>query len=270
MNDASPAAHSALEHRLGHRFADQELLRRALSHRSFASERAGGPAHTSEHNEQLEHLGDSVLGFLVSEYLFARFPDLPEGRLTQMKAQLVNAHHLYEVAVNLQLGECLILGKTEEVNGGRTKKALLANAVEALIAALYLDAGIARVREFVLKQVVADFEPCTPVPDVSALDFKGALQELARMRKLPQPHYTVVREDGPQHAKVFTVEVRIGEGYRARGEGPTKKSASQLAAQQVLDQLVDRSPAVAAAYGSTGSDTNGATVSGSPIERRNG
>jgi ribonuclease-3 len=233
---------NALEHRLGHNFADQNLLRRALSHRSFASEKAGGPAHTSEHNEQLEHLGDSVLGFVVSEYLFQRYPDLPEGRLTQMKAQLVNAQHLYEVGVELRLGECLILGKTEEVNGGREKKALLANAVEALIAALYLDGGLARTREFILLNVVKAFEPSAPVPEVSALDHKGALQELARMRKLPQPHYTVVREDGPQHAKVFTVEVKLGEAYRARGEASTKKTASQLAAQSVLDQLVQRAP----------------------------
>jgi ribonuclease-3 len=159
-----------------------------------------------------------------------------------MKAQLVNAQHLYEVGVELRLGECLILGKTEEVNGGREKKALLANAVEALIAALYLDGGLARTREFILLNVVKAFEPSAPVPEVSALDHKGALQELARMRKLPQPHYTVVREDGPQHAKVFTVEVKLGEAYRARGEASTKKTASQLAAQSVLDQLVQRAP----------------------------
>lgn len=226
-----------LEVALGHAFADRELLERALSHRSFASEKLGGQAPASDHNEQLEHLGDSVLGFLVSDHLFHRFPELPEGRLTQLKAQLVNATHLYEVALRLDLGQYLILGKTEEVNGGRSKKALLANAIEALIAALYLDGGIEVTRRFVIDEIVSDFSPFEPVPDVSALDYKGALQEVARMKRLPPPHYSVVKEEGPQHAKVFTIEVRCGEGFRAQADGSTKKAASQGAAQRVLDLI---------------------------------
>ncbi len=228
---------SQLEHRLGHCFADRSLLRQALSHRSYAAERVGGAAPLSDQNEQLEHLGDSVLGFVVSEYLFRRYTAVAEGRLTQMKAELVNASHLHRTALRLQLGSFLLLGKTEEVNGGREKKALLANAVEALIAALYLDGGIDRVRRFVLREIVGEFRPFEPLPDISAADYKGALQELARLRKLPAPHYSVVREEGPQHAKTFTVEVRVGEGFSGRAEGSTKKAASQLAAQYVLEQI---------------------------------
>lgn len=240
----------ALEVRLGHAFADRELLERALSHRSYASEKLGGQAPASDHNEQLEHLGDSVLGFLVSDHLFHRFPELPEGRLTQLKAQLVNATHLYEAALQIGLGEYLILGKTEEVNGGRAKKALLANALEAIIAALYLDAGLEVTRRFVLDVVVGEFSPFEPIPDVSALDFKGALQEVARMRRLPQPHYSVVKEEGPQHAKVFTIEAKCGEAWRARADGSTKKAASQLAAQYLLEQITS-SPAASAAATAT-------------------
>ncbi len=228
---------SPLENRLGHSFADRLLLRQALSHRSFAAERVGGAAPLCDQNEQLEHLGDSVLGFVVSEYLFRRFTARPEGRLTQMKAELVNATHLYRTALRLELGQYLLLGKTEEVNGGREKKALLANAVEAIIAALYLDGGIDRVRRFVLDEIVGDFSPFEPLPDISAADYKGALQEISRMRKLPPPHYAVVQEAGPQHAKTFTVEVRVGDGFSGRAEGSTKKEASQLAAQYVLQQI---------------------------------
>ncbi|MBY0502594.1 MAG: ribonuclease III [Bryobacteraceae bacterium] len=225
-----------LEHRLGHAFADRSLLRQALSHRSYAAEKVGGAAPLSDQNEQLEHLGDSVLGFLVSEYLFRRFTAVPEGRLTQMKAELVNATHLYRTALRLELGQFLLLGKTEEVNGGRAKKALLANAVEALIAALYLDGGLERVRHFVLNEIVGDFSPFEPLPDISAADFKGALQEIARLHKLPPPHYAVVREDGPQHAKTFTVEVRVGD-FQSCAESSTKKEASQMAAKEVLRQI---------------------------------
>lgn len=178
-----------------------------------------------------------MLGFVVSEYLYRRFPAVAEGRLTQMKAELVNSNHLYRTAQRLELGEFLLLGKTEEVNGGREKKALLANAVEALIAALYLDGGWERVRRFVLTELVGDFSPFEPLPDISASDYKGALQELARMRKLPPPQYSVVREEGPQHAKTFTVEVRVGDNFRGRATGSTKKAASQLAAQYALEQI---------------------------------
>lgn len=226
-----------LEGRLGHSFGNRELLLRALTHRSYASEQAGGASKACDHNEQLEHLGDAILGFLVSEHLYHAFPELSEGRLTQMKSQLVNSTHLHLVGVGLQLGRFLILGKTEEVNGGREKRALLANAVEALIAALYLDAGVERCRHFVLSAVVEGNVLIEPLPEISATDYKGALQEMARLKRLPAPHYTVVREEGPQHAKLFTVEVRVGEGFRSASSGTTKKLASQRAAETVLSQL---------------------------------
>ena len=226
-----------LEARLGHSFGDRELLLRALTHRSYASEQISGPAPASDHNEQLEHLGDSILGFIVSEHLYHEHPDLSEGRLTQMKSQLVNATHLHLVGLILELGRYLILGKTEEVNGGREKKALIANAVEAVIAALYLDGGMERCRHFVRVLVVADNKLIEPLPEISAVDYKGALQEMARLKRLPAPHYSVVKEEGPQHCKLFTVEVRVGDDFRSASSGSTKKLASQRAAETVLGQL---------------------------------
>lgn len=188
-------------------------------------------------NEQLEFLGDSILGFLASEWLMARFPTETEGGLTKRKAQLVSASHLHRVAQSMNLGRHLLLGRGEELSGGRAKKNLLSNAVEALIAALYLDGGLDPARLFVEAHVLAG-------PDASenggpqVVDFKGALKELATARGLVPPRYTIVEERGPQHSKVFVVEVRVGETSVGRAEGFTKKSASQEAARLVLDRLL--------------------------------
>jgi ribonuclease-3 len=224
----------ALETLLGHTFQDDDLFRRALTHKSRVYER--GAHETLSDNEQLEFLGDSILGFIVSEHLVARFPDFEEGQLSKLKAHLVSSSHLYEVAHSIALGEYLLLGRGEEMSGGREKKALLANAVEALIAALYLDGGIGPARSFVVKHILGEFHP--PGDGLAAVtDYKSALQETAQALKLPQPRYTILEERGPEHAKTFLVEVRVGRDWVSQAEGLSKKSAGQKAAQQILTQL---------------------------------
>ncbi|MGD0135464.1 MAG: ribonuclease III [Bryobacteraceae bacterium] len=225
----------ALEETLGYHFASRELFARAFTHRSSVYEKAS--SGTANDNEQLEFLGDAILGFVVSDALVAAHPEEPEGRLSKMKAHLVSASHLHEVAARLRLGEYLLLGRGEEMSGGREKKALLANAVEALIAALYLDGGIEPARRFILEQVIGAAEPSSEA--ALATDYKSALQELAQSMKLPQPRYAIVEERGPEHAKTFLVEVRVGRDWVSRAEGLSKKSAGQKAAQDILRRLTE-------------------------------
>ena len=224
-----------LEEVLGHSFKNRELLERALTHKSRVYEKAAEDPATD--NEQFEFLGDAILGFLVSEALVVQHPAFPEGRLSKLKAHLVSASHLHQVALRLQLGHHLLLGRGEEMSGGREKKALLANALEALIAALYLDAGIEPVRLFVVQHIVG--EAHLPEEGAQLTDHKSALQEMAQALKLPQPRYSIVEERGPEHAKTFLVEVRLGRDWVSRAEGLSKKSAGQKAAQQILQQLAD-------------------------------
>jgi ribonuclease III len=229
----------ALEAALGYQFASRELLARAFTHRSSVYEKTPGPAAgagiAAGDNEQLEFLGDAILGFVVSDALLAAHPDYPEGRLSKLKAQLVSASHLHSVAARLGFGDYLLLGRGEEMSGGREKKALLANAVEALIAALYLDGGIEPARRFILQHVIGEVEPANEA--ALATDYKSALQEVAQSMKLPQPRYAIVEERGPEHAKTFLVEARVGRDWMSRAEGLSKKSAGQKAAQEILRQL---------------------------------
>lgn len=225
-----------LEASLGYTFADRNLLLRALTHKSLPAETDGKGASEPRDNEQLEFLGDAVLGFLASEHVFKFNPASSEGDLSRIKAHLVSSAHLHQAALALGLGQHLRLGRGEELSGGREKKALLANAVEALIAAIFLDAGPIRgleaCRAFLARYVwdsINDHE----VP----VDPKSALQELAQARKLPMPRYTIVGEAGPEHAKLFTIEARIGKQHAATADGSSKKSASQRAAQLLLDEL---------------------------------
>jgi ribonuclease III len=227
-----------LEKALGHAFRDRELLERALTHKSRIYEKSGEGQPSSD-NEQLEFLGDAILGFAVSESLVRRFATFPEGRLSKVKAHLVSAARLHEVAQDLNLGEFLLLGRGEEMSGGREKKALLSDAVEALIAALYLDAGMEAARQFIETRIVAPFEPPADGSDSSVTDFKSALQEMAQALKLPPPRYVTVAEDGPEHSKTFTVEVRLGKEWVSQAQGLSKKSAGQKAAQQILQQLTE-------------------------------
>lgn len=221
-----------LEDAAGHVFARPELLVHALTHSSLAHERGDG----TPHNEQLEFLGDSVLGFLVSARLVESFPNESEGQLSKIKAHLVSASHLFSVAEGLNLGDYLQLGRGEEKSGGRGKRAVLVNALEALIAALFLDGGMEAAGKFVERFVVGDrLEQGVEAFPFS--DFKSALQEYLQGRKKSQPRYLVVEERGPDHRKTFAVEVRVGRQTVARGEGSTKKNAEQSAAQAALKAL---------------------------------
>jgi ribonuclease-3 len=224
----------ALEAALDYRFKDRRLLERALTHRSSVYEKNTERAACSD-NEQLEFLGDSVLGFVVSDRLLAQHSTASEGRLSKLKAHLVSASHLHEVAVRLKLGEYLLLGRGEELSGGREKKALLSNALEAVIAAVYLDGGFESVTRFVGQHILDGASTCEDA--IPLVDYKGALQELARAMNLPQPSYSIVQERGPEHSKTFLVEVRVGEEWVGHGEGMSKKGAGQKAAQKVLQQL---------------------------------
>jgi ribonuclease III len=233
----------ALELKLGHRFQNPESLRRALIHSSHAHEVRSTPNAPLYDNQQLEFLGDAILGFLVADALVLRFPGHREGELSGLKAHLVSAAHLYGVARRLDLGLYLELGRSEEMSGGRAKKTLLVDALEAVIAAMYLDGGIEPVRRFVDAQILdARFEgdQATDTDIQPAMtNFKSALQELAQSRKLPVPRYTIVRERGPQHAKTFTVEVSVGSDWTSQAEGRTKKIAAQRAARGMYERMLE-------------------------------
>lgn len=219
---------NALEAILGHVFEDRSLLIRALTHRSYSSEQLH---HLSEpDNEQFEFFGDAVLGFLISEALVSRHPTLPEGSLSRVKSHLVSARWLYQVAKNIGLGEFLQLGRGEEHSGGRVKPSLLADALEAVIAAVYLDGGMEPARAFVLTHIYTDAIPAAE--DDS--NYKGRLWERAGAAKLPRPEYDVVQMSGPPHAPYFIVEARLGSLFCCRGEGRSKKAAEQEAARAIL------------------------------------
>jgi ribonuclease III len=230
-----------LEAALDYRFARPELLRRALIHSSAAHEAQAAIASSDRDNERLEFLGDSILGFLTSEALVERHPEAREGELSRLRAHLVSATHLYGVACSLDLGRYLELGRSEEMSGGRGKKTLLVDALEALLAAIYLDGGIDPARAFVADRVLdasgSGDAASNPEIEASITNFKSALQELAQSRKLPQPRYAIVQERGPEHSKIFTVEVRVGREWTGHGEGASKKLAAQRAARQVYQRL---------------------------------
>jgi ribonuclease III len=231
------AAREALESRLGYEFHNRELLQRALTHRSWLEGRTLAEA-AQQDNEQLEFLGDAVLGFVTSEALVLRHPNAAEGQRSRWKAHLVSAAHLYQCALVLGLGEFLLLGKGEDRNGGRERRTLLSDALEALIAALFLDGGMEITRAFIEDNILLQF-----ASDLDELSLsnnqKVDLQNRARVSGLPAPRYSVVGEEGPDHAKIFTVEVRLGDSISARARGTTKRNASLLAARELLE-LLDR------------------------------
>jgi ribonuclease III len=242
---------TALENSLAHTFSRPELLERALTHSSHAHEESKASGQNGSgpeilDNEQFEFLGDAVLGLVTSQLLFERFPDFHEGQLSKLKAHLVSAGHLVGVGERLNLGQYLRLGRGEERSGGRTKSTLLSDAAEAVIAALYLDAGMEKARTFIITQILEpELERIRRENDgdLSLTDYKSALQELLQATGRSQPVYATVREEGPDHRKTFTVEARIypqGQSkpeYIGRAEGATKKKAEQLAAKQALDHL---------------------------------
>lgn len=232
-----PPDPGVLEERLGHRFGDPDLLRRALTHRSYANEREDDVVD----NEVMEFLGDAVLGFVISELLYRRHPDLSEGEMSKVKAYLVSADSLARQAEELDLGRFLMLGKGEEKTAGRAKDSLLSNAFEAVTAAIYLDAGMEAARGFIERLLWPDaIEGLRRESSIN--DFKSRLQERLQAETRTLPVYQVVAEYGPDHDKVFQVEVRVDDRPIAEGEGRTKKAAEQEAAEAALETLEEPEP----------------------------
>ncbi len=242
-----------LEEALDHDFSRPELLDWALTHSSYAREaesRNGGEPNNVRDNEQLEFLGDAVLGFITSQELFHRFPQFKEGELSKLRAYLVSERHLIRPARQLHIGRYLRLGHGEEKSGGRSKTTLLVDALEAVVAALYLDAGLEKTRAFILNQVLEpELERISRTSGdvLPVMDFKSALQETAHSMGWSQPAYVLVNERGPEHQKTFTVEARVRTQceqpeYAARAEGPTKKQAEQGAARKALEHLRSLEP----------------------------
>jgi ribonuclease-3 len=213
-------------------FTNKALLQRALTHRSYLNE---NPDYPLEDNERLEFLGDAVLDFITGEYLYHRFPEMAEGRLTNLRSALVRTERLAHYAVQLNLGEFLFLGRGEEDSGGRKRPAILCDAFEALIGALYLDQGIEAVQKFVQKIIEPSLVEI--LASDADKDAKSQLQEIAQSHFQLTPTYRTIKEQGPDHAKEFTVEAVIGDKIYGVGEGFSKQSAAQAAAQRALDLL---------------------------------
>jgi ribonuclease III len=222
---------AALQTRIGYEFRDRSFLERALSHRSWCAENDG-----HESNERLEFLGDSVLGLIVTDDVFRRFPGLPEGQLSEVRAGVVNARALADIAVEMRLGECLLLGKGEDAGGGRMKQSILADALEALLAAVYLDGGLEAASRLVLDRFGVRIAEAATGP--GGRDYKTRLQELAAARTLGRPRY-IVRDEGPDHAKRFFATVMLDGTASGSGEGNSKKEAEQAAAWSAWADLME-------------------------------
>ena len=220
-----------LEEKLGYRFHDRGLLCTALTHSSYANE---SHADQTRSYERLEFLGDSVLGLVTAEYLYAHRPVLPEGQMTRLRAELVCEGSLYKTALELSLGEYMRLGRGEERTGGRTRPSILADMVEAVIAAIYLDAGMDEARRFILDRILKDAEISE---SHRSADYKTRLQEVVQRRSDQHISYVMTEESGPDHDKRFTFEVRINDAPAGTGSGRTKKEAEQMAARRALEDL---------------------------------
>jgi ribonuclease III len=223
-----------LEKRLAYRFRDITLLSTALTHRSYVNE---NPQLAFSDNERFEFLGDAVLGVCVSDLLIKRYADFSEGTLTKIRAALVNEKPLAQLAHNLQIGDCLLLGRGEETSGGRTKDSLLANALEAVIATVYLDFDFNKAKTVVTKLI----EPLLEDDNLRSqyFDYKTTLQELCQKRYKTAPVYTIVDSCGPDHAKTFAVKVTIADKTTQIGSGKSKKEAEKQAAQKAWEILQD-------------------------------
>lgn len=220
-----------LQERLGYRFRDRALLEHALTHRSLAAEdQSGGVVD----NESLEFLGDAVLGLVVADMLYRQFPESREGQKSKVKAAVVSTASLARQAERLCLGEALLLGRGEEKTGGRRKQTLLADTYEALIAAVYMDGGLEAVSAWLRRELQADIDIAANAT-VTGLDYKSALQERIQARGVSLPEYRLVDQQGPDHRKMFVVEVWVEGSAVGRAEGRSKKEAEQAAAKQALE-----------------------------------
>ena len=222
-----------LETAIGYRFRNISLLQNALAHSSYANERWHNSLMS---NERLEFLGDSILGMLVADHLYRNFPNRPEGELTRMRADMVCERALAVVAGQIGLGGHMLLGKGEELGGGRNRDSILADAVESVIAACYLDGGMEAAKQFVDRFVL------TRVPDtkLNNADYKTALQELVQQKRNQTLIYTLVGESGPDHDKHFVVELKLNDKVVGQGTGTSKKRAEQDAAKVAYEALTNR------------------------------
>ena len=219
-----------LEAAIGYKFQNITLLQNALTHSSYANERWHNSLLS---NERLEFLGDSILGMVVAEYLYRNFPDRPEGELTRMRADMVCETSLAAIANRLELGKHLMLGHGEERFGGRNRPSILADAVESVIAACFLDGGMAPAEAFITRFVLCN----VPVAKLQNIDYKTALQELVQQKKNQTLCYCLVGESGPDHDKTFTAQVLLNDQVIGEGTGSSKKRAEQDAAKAALEQL---------------------------------
>ena len=220
-----------LEEKIGYRFRDRALLLTALTHSSYANERHGDglPCY-----ERLEFLGDSILGLLTAEFLYRHEPPLPEGSMTRLRAELVCEQALHKVALELGIAPYMRLGRGEENTGGRERPSVLADMVEAIIAALYLEAGLDEARRFVLEKVLRDAE----ISETHrSKDYKTELQELVQRRPNQHIEYELIGESGPDHNKTFSFRVSINGEVAGEGSGRSKKEAEQMAARHALEAL---------------------------------
>lgn len=223
---------AALQQTLGISFNDLSLLEQALVHSSYVNENPGiAPAD----NERLEFLGDAILGFIVAEELYQRFPQFSEGEMTRLRSSLVRQDALSRIARTISLGDYLYLGRGEEASGGRRKPANLTGALEAVIAAIFLDRGLSIARDFALRSVSKELDKV--LSQGIEADYKSQLQELIQARQQQTPTYKVIEAMGPAHDRRFTVEVRVGDSVLGRGSGKSKKAAEAEAARSALAQL---------------------------------
>lgn len=221
-----------LESRVNYSFKDKEVISTAVTHSSYANERK---AKKLKYNERIEFLGDSVLSLTISEYLYKMYPNLPEGELTVTRSKIVCENSLSQCAAGIGLGEFLLLGKGEELSGGRRKISILSDAFEALIGAIYLDGGFETAKAFIFKYMEGVIRNC--VQGKLFYDYKTQLQEKVQQKGEQHISYSVVEESGPDHNKTFVTEVSINDVVCGRGTGHSKKESEQHAARDALDKL---------------------------------
>jgi len=224
---------AALQQALGLTFNEPSLLEQALVHSSYINE---NPAFASTSNERLEFLGDAILGFTIAEKLYQDSPQSNEGEMTKLRSALVRRDTLASLARAIKLGDYLYLGRGEEASGGRDKPVNLAGALEAVMGAIFLDQGIANTRDFILRLFKRELE--RTASRGAGIDYKSRLQELIQAREQQAPSYRVVEATGPDHARRFTIEVRLGDIVLGQGSGKSKKTAETEAAHSALERLL--------------------------------
>jgi ribonuclease-3 len=221
-----------LENNLGYTFKKKSLIKEAITHKSYAHEKQKG---SLSFNERMEFLGDSVLELIISEYIFTTYPEYTEADLSRIKAYTVQESTLAEIAKSINIGEYLVLGKGEEMTGGRKKNSLLADAFEAVLAAIYLDGGYKKAKAFILRHLTYKTDELSTKNFI--FDFKTKLQEVAQAHFGVLPAYIMHKEEGPEHKKTFEVKVFINDDYLGSGKGKTKKAAAQKAAEAALKKI---------------------------------